>query len=224
MGKRREPRMPVELVVRILGTDAAGKPFMEKVNALDASRCGLRVRGLAAQLELEGVVSVSYKDQKGRYRVKWTTAIATPVGPSHWEVGLEALSSDRSIFDFPLPTPVIDNYAGPASNERRSAERLRCTTSAEIHPVHQATSMRVSVGDISPGGCFIDMPMPLHKGTQLKIALWLGDVKITADAEVTNVRPGFGMGLHFTCIAAEEQAKLNEYLAKIPKFPFQRSK
>ena len=66
------------------------------------------------------------------------------------------------------------------------------------------------------------MPMPLHKGTQLKVALWLEDAKITVEAEVTNVRPGFGMGLHFTGVTAEDRSKLDGYLAKIPKFPFQK--
>ena len=107
-----------------------------------------------------------------------------------------------------------------AAIETRSRGRIK----AELYPASQAAPMKVAVGDLSPGGCFIDMPMPLHKGTQLKVVLWLDAVKVQANAEVTNVRPGFGMGLHFTSLAAEEQTKLDEYLARVPKFPFQRSK
>jgi hypothetical protein len=38
MGKRVEPRMPIELPVRIFGTDADGKIFSENVTTIDVSQ------------------------------------------------------------------------------------------------------------------------------------------------------------------------------------------
>lgn len=225
MGKRREPRKPVQLAVRILGTDANGKAFAEKVDALDASRSGLRVQGLSVALKIEDTVSVSYKEQKARYRVKWVVPREpSGGGRTRWEAGLENFSPERNIFDFPLPTPILDHYAGPSSSERRAAPRIRCTASAELHPEGRAAPIMVGIADLSVGGCFIDMPMPLAKGTQLKVTLWLDTVKVQSDAVVSNLRPGFGMGLHFTGLPPEEQNKLEQYLAKIPRFPFQRSR
>ena len=223
MGKRREPRKPVKLEVRILGTDVNGHPFADKVEALDASRHGLRVQGLSVALKIEDTVSVSYKDQKTRYRVKWVVPREPSAsGRARWEAGLENYSPERTIFDFPLPTPILDHYAGPSSNERRVAPRVRCVASAELHPEGHAAPIMVGVADVSVGGCFIDMPMPLRKGTQVKIGLWLDTVKVQSDAVVSNIRPGFGMGLQFTGLAAAERAKLEAYLAKIPRFPFQQ--
>jgi PilZ domain len=223
MGKRREPRKPVELTVRILGTDARGQPFAEKVDAVDASRCGLHVRGLSVTLKLEDIVSVSYKDQKARYRVKWIGETTIPAGGRvHWEAGLENIAPERNIFDFPLPNPVLDHYAGPSSGERRSFPRMRCVASAELQPDGQAAPIMVGITDLSLGGCFIDMPMPLQKGTHLKVRLWLNTIKVQANAVVSNSRPGFGMGLEFTGVPAEEQTKLREYIAKIPRYPFQQ--
>ena len=223
MGKRREPRKAVKLVVRVLGTDATGHAFAEKVEALDASRCGLRVQGLSVALKLEDTVSVSYKEQKGRYRVKWVAPRdASAAGRSRWAAGLEALSSDRSIFDFPLPEPILDNYVALAASERRIAPRVRCSGSAELHPEGQAAPVMVGVADLSLEGCFVDMPMPLPKGTALAITLWLDGVKVQGGAVVSNIRPGFGMGLHFTTLPPTEKAKLEQYLAKIPRYPFQQ--
>lgn len=223
MGKRREPRKPVQLNVRILGTDANEHPFAEKVDALDVSRCGLRVRGLSVALKLDDTVSVSYKDQKARYRVKWIGEATAPAGgPAQREAGLENISPERNIFDFPLPMPVLDNYAG--QSERRAFPRVRCVASAELRPDGQGAPIMVGIADLSIGGCFIEMPMPLRKGTQLKIGLWLNTVKVQTDAVVTNTTPGFGMGVQFIGIAKEEQAKLGEYLAKIPRYPFQGQK
>lgn len=213
----------MQVIVRILGTDANGRPFAEKVDALNVSRCGLYVRGLSVALKLEDTVSASYKDRKARYRVKWVVAPAAPAsGPARWDAGLESLASERTIFDFPLPIPILDHYAGPSAGERRGFPRMRCVASAELHPDGLAAPIMVGIADLSLGGCFIDMPMPLRKGTHLKVVLWLNTVKVHTNAVVSNTRPGFGMGLHFTGLPAEERAKLEAYIAKIPRYPFQQ--
>ena len=166
MGKRREPRKAAQVTVRILGTDAAGLPFAEKSETVDVSRSGLHLRGLSVALKLEDTVSVSYKDQKARYRVKWISPAVHPSGRPHWDAGLENPSPERSIFDFPLPDPILDNYAGLSSHgfrsvrvgtgpesgtsdgadvpkgERRTVARLRCSVSAELHPEGQAAPIR----------------------------------------------------------------------------------
>jgi len=40
MGKRREPRTPIELPVRIFGTDDSGKIFSENVTTMDGVNTG----------------------------------------------------------------------------------------------------------------------------------------------------------------------------------------
>jgi hypothetical protein len=228
MGKRREPRKPVQVTVRILGTDAAGRPFAEKVETVDVSRSGLHLRGLSVALKLEDTVSVSYKEQKARYHVKWL--IPAPTGPDkpvRWNVGLQNHSPERTIFDFPLPTPILDNYSGrsssglPGAADRRVLPRMRCVASAELHPEGKGAPMMAGIADLSLGGCFVDMPMPIPIGTQLRVVVWLDAVKLQASAVVSNTRPGFGMGLHFTSLPPEERSKLEAYLAKIPRYPFQ---
>jgi hypothetical protein len=242
MGKRQEPRKPVQVTVRILGTDANGLPFTEKVGALDVSRSGLHVCGLSVPLKLDDTVSVSYQNQKARYRVKWLVSAAhVSGGRARWEAGLQNLAPERSIFDFPLPDPILGNYAGgsfgrPSSGsayessgepavksagERRFAPRLRCVASAELHPDGQAAPIMASIADLSIGGCFVEMPTTLRIGTHLRVILWLDGVKLQADAVVSNTRAGFGMGLHFPDLPPEEQTRLQEYIAKIPRYPFQ---
>ena len=49
MGKRREPRMPIELPLRIFGTDAGGKIFSENVTTMDVSQNGAGLRGVRAR-------------------------------------------------------------------------------------------------------------------------------------------------------------------------------
>jgi hypothetical protein len=182
-------------------------------------------------LKLEDIISVTYKDQKARYHVKWVIpAQAVPGKPARWSAGLENHSPERNIFDFPLPTPILDNYAGrapsglPGANaaDRRALPRMRCVASAELHPEGKNAPIMAGIADLSLGGCFVDMPMPLPIGTRLNLVIWLDSVKLQTPAEVSNTRPGFGMGLHFAALPAEEKSKLEAYLARIPRFPFQK--
>jgi hypothetical protein len=231
MGKRREPRKPVQVTVRILGTDADGRPFAEKVETLDVSRSGVHLCGLSVALKLEDTVSVSYKNQKARYLVKWLVPVpAVPGSPARWNAGLENRAPERDIFDFPLPTPILDNYVGQSSSgmpggsaaDRRTLPRMRCVASAELHPAGSSAPIMAGIADLSLGGCFVDMPMTLPIGTQLKAVVWLDAVKLQVSAVVSNIRPGFGMGLRFTALPPEENAKLEAYLAKTPRYPFQK--
>jgi hypothetical protein len=194
------------------------------------SRSGLHLSGLSVALKLEDTVSVSYKDQKARYHVKWLIPAPTVPGkPARWNAGLENRSPERNIFDFPLPIPILDNYAGRSSSgspggsaaDRRTLPRVRCTASAELHPEGKGATIMAGIADLSLGGCFVDMPMPVPIGTQLKVVVWLDAVKLQTSAVVSNIRPGFGMGLHFTGLPPEEKSKLETYLAKIPRYPFQ---
>jgi hypothetical protein len=163
--------------------------------------------------------------------VKWLIPEATVSGkPARWNAGLENHSPERNIFDFPLPTPILDNYAGRSAStptggnaaDRRTLPRMRCTASAELHPEEKgAAPMMAGIADLSMGGCFVDMPMPLPIGTRLKVVVWLDAVKLQTSAVVSNTRPGFGIGLQFTGLPPEEKSKLEAYLAKIPRYPFQ---
>jgi hypothetical protein len=71
MGKRREPRKPVELPVRIFGTDASGKIFSENVTTLDVSQRGARLGGVRAQIKVDEIIGVTHGKNKVHFRVKW---------------------------------------------------------------------------------------------------------------------------------------------------------
>src|SRR5437868_13010895 len=73
MGKRREPRKPVEKQVRIFGTDAAGKIFSETVITADVSQNGARLCGVRATVNLDEIIGVSYGKNKVHFRVKWVS-------------------------------------------------------------------------------------------------------------------------------------------------------
>ena len=75
------------------------------------------------------------------------------------------------------------------------------------------------VGDISEGGCFVEMMIPIQPGTRLKILIWVRDNKVIAEGVVANTRPGFGVGIRFTEMSAKDATCLKEFLKSLIQIP-----
>jgi len=216
MGKRREQRKEVKLAVRIFGTDAQGRPFSENVSTVNISRQGALVSGVLAQVSLGEIVGLTYGKAKGRFRVTWLGKQGTA---EQGRVGLQSFPPENCIWDMPLPQAGVDQYGRTEVSERRQHERMKCMVSAELRPDDQVAPIWCKVGDISVGGCYIEMPIPLAKGTRVKIGIWIQENKLWAEGKVVNSRPGFGFGVQFTKLSPEDAAKLKSFLATIPRVP-----
>ena len=78
MPNEPEPRVDVNLPIRVFGMDAEGKPFSQKAQARNISLHGAKVAGLEKQLKPGEVVGVQFGDQKTRCKVIWVV----DAGPS----------------------------------------------------------------------------------------------------------------------------------------------
>ncbi len=210
MGKRREPRVEKSLQVRIFGTDTDGRIFSEKVTTVDVSQSGVKVSGLKAKLRLDEIVGLSHGQSKSQFRIKW---IGEPGSPNAGHVGLLNVNAEKPFWDFPLPTPAPDSFQQGAL-ERRKHARLRCATSVELHPEGSALIWG-KASDLSLGGCYIEMGIPLVQGTKVRVGIWIGEKKCWVIGKVTNSTPGFGFGIQFTEIADNDASQLTDFLKTI---------
>jgi hypothetical protein len=208
MGKRREPRLEIKVPVRIFGTDGGGKIFSEKVFTANVSQQGAELSGVQAQPNVDEIVGVTYGATKTHFRVKWVGQSGTPKAG---HLGLLNLSPATSLWDFPLPPPSFDGSVRD-THDRRVHPRLKCTNSVEIYPAGAPAPIRSRTSDISLGGCFLEMPNPLPKGTQIRIALWVKEFKLWANGEVVTSTPGFGIGIKFTSITEQDRNQLKQFL------------
>src|SRR6266852_1081393 len=71
MPKEPEPRVDVNLPIRVFGMDAEGRPFSQKAHAQNISQHGARLAGLEKQLKPGDVIGVQFGDQKTRCKVIW---------------------------------------------------------------------------------------------------------------------------------------------------------
>ena len=215
VGKRKEPRKDIKVPVRVFGTDSSGQIFSEKAFTVNVSREGAELSGVHAQLKVDEIIGLTYGQTKGHFRVRW---VGGPGGPKSGHVGLLNLSPEKALWDFPLPAPTVDASATGVQDRRRHP-RMKSVNSVEVYPSGETAPIRARTADISLGGCFIEMPNTLEKGLTLKLALWVRDTKLWAQAKVITSTPGYGIGVQFTAMSDMEKHQLGQFLESITRIP-----
>ena len=217
MGQRREPRKDLKVPVRVFGTDLDGRPFSENVSTLNVSSRGAKLAGLQAKIKTGEVIAMAYGAQKSRFAVRW---VGSAGAATEGQLGLENVSPEKPFWDFPLPAPGMDEYGRHSKGaERRKYVRLKCLISVELYPDGESAKIWGKAVDVSVGGCFVEMSIPLREGTKLKIVLWVKDEKLQAKATVVSSRPGFGVGIQFQEISPEDAQRLKQFLQSITRLP-----
>src|SRR3954466_13984398 len=128
MGMTNEPRKAVEVPVRVFGTDCDGKPFYENLITVDVSLHEAKLGGLKAKLQLDEIIGLTYRKNKGHFRVKW---VGTPGTATEGVLRRLNLNPAKPLWDFPLPDfdPADIHQVG----ERRRWPRVKCSVSVELH-------------------------------------------------------------------------------------------
>ena len=212
MGRRSQPRKQVEVPVRIFGTDSGGQVFSEKVLTVNVSRNGAELSRVRSKISLDEIVGLTYGANRVHFRVKW---VGEPGTPQAGHVGLLNITPEKPLWDFPLPPDAIDNYQ-LVNVERRKYPRYRCQNSVEVHV--NGTSFWGTVADLSLGGCYVEMPIPLPPGTKLKVGIWFGQTKAWADAQVAHRTAGMGIGLKFIEISEQDRDQIRRFLENLAPF------
>jgi PilZ domain len=212
MGKRREPRKPIQVPVRIVGTDSEGKIFSENVTTTDVSQKGARLGGVRARVKVDELIGATYGKSKAHFRVKWT---GEPGSPKEGQMGVLNVTPERPFWDFQVPSGAMDNFRF-TDKDRRQSGRVKCSLSAELQPPGQSV-IRGNLSDLSLGGCFVEMSSPLPAQTKFEIALWLGETKLRLKCQVVASSPGFGIGVRFISLSSENQELLRRHVQTLTK-------
>ena len=97
-------------------------------------------------------------------------------------------------------------------SERRRAPRYQYIADAEVVEIESGTKLNAKTGDLSIGGCFLDMLNPSPEGTEIRVTISRGNSKFTALGRVVFVFPNLGMGVAFTTSEAFQTAILEGWL------------
>jgi len=211
----REQRKQVALTVRIFGTDANGHVFSDSVSTVNVSFEGAMLSGVHRLIEPGEMIGLTYGKNKARFRVRWVGQAGTP---NQGRMGIQNVMPSSCIWDLPLEPRSAESAEKSNYAIARRHARLKCSNSVQLNANSQPP-VWTRAGDLSEGGCFVEMMIPVKTGTRLKISLWLKDDKVVAEGIVVHGRPAYGVGIEFTEMSQRDKERLREFLKSLVRIP-----
>lgn len=208
-----EPRFDVDLLMRVFGMDAGGRPFSQSVHARNISDHGAQLSGFEKQLKSGDTIGVTFGDKKARCKVMWV-ADAGPV--EKIKAGVRLVDGQLSPWQKEIETQPGTGTAPasrtkPASKDKRKFTRHRIAFPIEIRDRPGAgAAMNVKTADIAGSGCYIETMLPFPVEKILDVTFWLNTRQIHTSAVVRTCDGGVGMGIEFTGLDEATQRQLQQ--------------
>jgi PilZ domain len=211
METRAESQNGPQLLVRVWGMNAEGRPFFQNAIARDLTGETALLSGIENLLKPEDVIGIQHEDKKARFRVLRVTDAGLP----------QRILADVQLLpgqQCPWPqqaaaaTKASPGVASESRNKRQYI-RLKVRFPLELRDERGAGApMQTSTSDISGRGCYVESRVPLALGTPLSITFWMDQEKIVTQGIVRASDPGVGMGIEFTGLDHSKQQHLQQYL------------
>ena len=90
-------------------------------------------------------------------------------------------------------------------DNRRGQTRYACRLGAEVYQRGSSVRNYCHLSDLSPGGCYLEMPLAFPAGTPVEITVRTQDMKLRVSGEVKASHPGYGMGISFKLNTRDER-------------------
>ncbi|MGA2337488.1 MAG: PilZ domain-containing protein [Terriglobales bacterium] len=208
--QQTEPRLSVDLPVRVWGMTAEGRPFSQAAHALHLSSEGASISGVESELKVGDVIGVQFDGAKTRCTV--ISVMNTGPVRKH-QVGIKLLSTQECPWKSYLSLDGATVAIAP-SNMRRWP-RHKISVPLELRADHAKAPIRMNASDVSGNGCYVESMMPFPLGTVLRIEFWLDSERIGITGEVRTSDPGVGNGIEFTGMPEGTKQRVQAYLDAI---------
>jgi len=90
-------------------------------------------------------------------------------------------------------------------DNRRGQTRYACRLGAEVYQQGSSVRNYCHLSDLSPGGCYLEMPLVFAQGTPVEITVRTQEMKLRLSGEVKASHPGYGMGISFKLNTKDER-------------------
>jgi CheY-like chemotaxis protein len=90
-------------------------------------------------------------------------------------------------------------------SNRRGQTRYACRLGAEVYQQGSSVRNYCHLSDLSPGGCYLEMPLAFPTGTPVEITVRTHDIKLRLSGQVKASHPGYGMGVSFKLNTKDER-------------------
>jgi hypothetical protein len=234
----RELRVPMQLEVRVWGTDVTGKPFFQTAHTAEVSAKGARLEGITCLKQVGEVIGVQHGNQKARFRVVWIGEKGTP---EQGQIGITCLDSDKCIWTEALqetetkeefgqgpeilsteaapapaaPTPPPATTGGDSRVERRRYPRYQCSGTVRLSKEGTDLPVWVRLADIGLGGCYVETLSPVPLQTTVELVIEAEGLQIRGRGKVRTLHPSVGNGIAFTQMVADDWQRLHQLIARL---------
>lgn len=221
---RTDRRVHVALPVRVTYWDAQNRPCLDMACTYDISAHGARVTGLRYVKQAGEIIAIERGRNKAYCRVAW---IGEPGSELYGQIGIQCVESDRVMWDAELrelsnlydtiPGSSSKNrfLAGPQNRNRRRAPRFAVDASGALLK-QNATAETVAVKDLSEIGCCLGRTKQiLVPGSELSLALSVGNYDLSVRGSVRHAEFDFGIGVEFREIRKGDRQVLQFLLSKL---------
>ena len=209
-GHQTEPRLTVDLPVRIWGLGADGRPFSQHARAHNISSEGALISGVDNELRVGDVIGIQCEERKTRCTVVWVLNTG-PVKKN--QVGIKMVAEQECPWKNHLP--LEGATVTISESNRRRWHRHKISLPLEIRDERVNAPLRINATDVSGNGCYVESIMPLPLGTVLRLDFYLDSEHINITALVRTCDPGVGNGIEFTGMHGEMKQRMQAYLDAI---------
>jgi hypothetical protein len=130
------------------------------------------------------------------------SAAAAPARAESPQAGANEQSSQQSSFH---------------GSEKRRSPRYQCEGSVQMREVNCDVHTWATFSDISLHGCYVEAQATYPVGTVLQLKLETKGIRVETRGTVRVNYPYLGMGIAFTEMSSDNEAKLRELLASISR-------
>jgi CheY-like chemotaxis protein len=95
---------------------------------------------------------------------------------------------------------------------RRGQVRYTCHLGAEVYQQGSSVRNYCHVSDLSPGGCYLEMPLAFPTGSAVEIVVRTADMKLRLTGNVRASHPGYGMGVSFLLNTKDERQGVQQLI------------
>jgi hypothetical protein len=205
-----EPRLAVDLPVRIWGMSADGRPFSQPARAQNISSEGALISGIQSELKVGDIVGVQCEEKKTRCTVIWVMNTG-PVKKN--QVGVKLVADQEAPWKNYLAMDGATVTIAPSN--RRRWHRHKIALPLEIRDERVNAPSRIAATDVSGNGCYVENMLPFPLGTVLRLDFWLDSEHIKITAVVRTCDPGVGNGIEFTGMSSDAKDHMQSYLDAI---------
>jgi hypothetical protein len=210
MDDRPETRLDAQIVVRVWGMDADGRPFFQNVNAGNISSEGALLSGIRHPLKTGDIIGIQHNERKARFKVVWVKDAGLP---RRIEAGVQILPNQRSPW---LEMATSGEHPVATGKNKRRFQRHKVLFPIEISFEDSRRShLQTNATDIGGRGCYVETLIPLQLGTKVLITFWVDKEKVQTSGIVRTSDPGVGMGIEFMALDNVVQEWLQAHLDKL---------